>query len=111
LVFSEGKSLTVEDEKTYWGKISDGDEEDNDSAEGAARVSDVDTSSSPEERRLLVTGSVIYGYGLEPQPVGRFIMTETSESSEMYDEDDDDDEEDESEDDANGFSDWSNSFQ
>jgi hypothetical protein len=60
---------------------------------------DAPTAEPPEndgERRLYVKGSVIFGAGLEPEPVGRFIMTET-EAIDDEDYDDDEDEEDEEE--------------
>lgn len=58
-------------------------------------------------------GSVIFGYGLEPQPVGRFIMTETTESYLDDDEDEDDEADDDDGEDppSDEFSDWSNAFQ
>jgi hypothetical protein len=93
--------LTKEDEKTYWGEISyDG----NDSkAEGETTPNEDDSGC---QRRLIVKGSVIYGYGLEPQPVGRFIMTETTDSKDY-----DDDDEEEEDDGGLGGLDWSNAFQ
>lgn len=100
-VISEGKSLTKEDEKTYWGEISYEDE-------GAENIKDGQEKPQHKEhdpeRRLVINGSVIYAMGgIEPQPVGRFIMTETS-GDEL-------DEEDEEEDDEDDELDWSNAFQ
>lgn len=88
--------MTKEDEKTYWGEISYEDSEE----EGEAAPNGDNGSSLS---RLIVRGSVIYGYGLEPQPVGRFIMTERSDSH-------DDDGEEEDDDSSDGFE-WSNAFQ
>ena len=56
------------------------------------------------DQRLLVKGSVLFGSGLEPLPVGLFILTETN-STEVYglnnDEDDEDDEDAEDDEDNN----------
>ena len=40
----------------------------------------IDTAESKKEidRKLIVKGSVLFGYGLEPLPVGRFVLTETN---------------------------------
>lgn len=117
-VYSEGKSLTKEDEKTYWGKISyeeDGVDSNTDENE-KSQYKDHDP-----ERRIVINGSVIYAWGgIEPQPVGRFIMTETSdEEVEEDDEEEEDEEEDidlssifKEEDDADDDTiDWSTAFQ
>eukprot|EP00980_Cylindrotheca_fusiformis_P023539 scaffold10571_cov154-Cylindrotheca_fusiformis.AAC.17 len=97
-VLSTGRSLTKEDEKAYWGEISydiDGSEEGRDSANS--------DSNDASHSRLVVRGSVLYGYGLEPHPVGRFIMTETTHSSDIFPEDE--------EDESQGDLDCSNAFQ
>ena len=110
---SEGKSLTKEDEKTYWGTISYKGEDEVDGEErsskedGAPVLDSKDAENLKKDQRLAVKGSVIYGYGLEPQPVGRFVMIE---SSSMNIEDDDDDDE-SGDGDLDDFSDWSNAFQ
>lgn len=104
-VFSEGKSLTKDDEKAYWGKIEyDGDQ----STDGDKKSEDIDSNNNPmtsepkmddsgakeeTDRRLIVKGSVLFGYGLEPLPVGLFVLTETN-SVEGYDSDDEDEDED-----------------
>ena len=109
-VFSEGKSLSKDDEKAYWGKIEYDDDDDQD-AEGDEKsdaidekpiisdqkVEDTDTKEDVD-RRLLVKGSVLLGSGLEPLPVGLFVLTETN-SAEAYDSDDDDDDDEEEDDD------------
>jgi hypothetical protein len=115
--------LTKEDEKTYWGKISYEDEHETESQDGtnpinaggqkAVDAGDEDESDN-SNRRLYVHGSVIFGYALEPQPVGRFIMTETSGTDMDLDDDEEDDEDDvdEGEDEpTDDFLDWSNAFQ
>jgi hypothetical protein len=116
--YSEGKSLTTEDEKTYWGKICYADEDGADGGENVPKgglAPPLDSNEDDQgngERRLLVKGSVIYGYGLEPLPVGNFIMAETSELElDDDDGDDDDDDDDEAEEELGDFSDWSNAFQ
>lgn len=104
-VFSEGKSITKDDEKAYWGKIEyDG----NNSIENERKSEDkepkMDDSGSKEEsdRRLIVRGSVIFGYGLEPLPVGLFVLTETNSLEAHNSDDEDDEDEDEDSDDFNG---------
>ena len=115
---SEGKSLTSEDEKTYWGTISFEDEhyepKSNDGTNSTTpgdryAVGSSNANSDDAHRRLYVQGSVIFGYGLEPQPVGRFIMRETSETD--IDDDDEDDEDAEDESTPDDLVDWSNAFQ
>ena len=73
-------------------------------------------TDSVKERRLIVKGSVIFGYGLEPQPVGLFVLTEKSEEDSDYEEDVDDDDDDaiisdSSNEENDDFTDWSNAFQ
>ena len=122
---SEGKTLTKEDEKTYWGKISYCDEVEDTNRWKKVPNNDIETSISSDEsgvstgRRLCVKGSVIFGSGLEPIPVGGFIMSETTDSP-----DDDDDDNEKEEEEASGirfemkkgpapdnFEDWSKAFQ
>ena len=58
-------------------------------------------------------GSVIYGYGLEPLPVARFIMREATELD-MEDDDEEDDDDDfkpPNLDNTDGGIDWTNAFQ
>ena len=115
-VCSEGRSLTKEDEKTYWGKISwEGEEttKEPSSKQDDATNSNNDSSTVEIEPRLFVKGSVLYGYGLEPQPVGRFVMTETESHTHDDDEDEGIDSDDDVDDasDTDPFSDWSNAFQ
>lgn len=103
--YSEGRALSHNDAKTYWGEISFADETDstNDTEEDSFAGEETSDEADPVERRLQVKGSVIYGWGLEPQPVARFLMTEAEEE-----EDDDDEEED---DDDSSELDWSQPFQ
>lgn len=116
--FSEGKSLTHDDAKTYWGWINYVDEDESNEISAPKQKSQSKPAEEGDEpRRLQVKGSVILGYGLEPQPVARFIMRE-----ELNDDDFDDDEEEE-DDDEDGIElkfsespsddgiDWSTSFQ
>merc|ERR1711907_788432 len=104
-VFSEGRLLSKDDEKTYWGKI-DYEKAAKDAHPTSKLKIELDGSS---DQRLLVKGSVLFGSGLEPLPVGLFILTETN-STEVYgfldDDDDDDNDNDNSDDDENeGLSD------
>lgn len=101
-VYSEGTYLSKDDEKTYWGRIEfvQGDNEEGASKENEGEVSSIDatvptmTTSDDAAPRLIVKGSVILGgNGLEPQPIGRFILTErtTVENDDEEEDDDDDD--------------------
>jgi len=113
-VFSEGKSLTMDDEKAYWGKIEYAGDQLTDGGENSEyresnnsrMISDpkMDDSDAKEgsDRRLVVAGSVLLGFGLEPMPVGQFVLSETN-SIEAYDEDDEDDDDDDEKND--GFND------
>jgi len=99
-VFSEGKSLTKDDEKAYWGKIEYVDEEsskDNEESTGAEtneyydvlNQKSADSKPLKPDRQLIVKGSVLFGYGLEPMPIGKFILAETnSEQIDFFDEED-----------------------
>jgi hypothetical protein len=105
-VYSEGTYLSQDDEKTYWGKIEYVAEEyevdqggDDEKQGGGAPVVSFDSQrldeNNNESKRLLVKGSVIIGgNGLEPQPIGRFIMTErvtaVTEENSATEEDDED---------------------
>jgi hypothetical protein len=126
-VYSEGRMLTQEDAKTYWGTIhieqqSDGGEQENKVSPEATTIGDEATSSAMTEasndkpERLEVKGSVIMGWGLEPMPVALFIMREVTELDALDyddddDEDDDDEDDDEKEDDRQDGIDWSGAFQ
>ena len=85
-ICSEGKSLTQDDEKSYWGKIKEvpksGDDTDK---EGDADKGD--------RKKVSIKGAVMVGWGLEPCSVGRFKMTEIEDI--LEDEDDDEEEEEE----------------
>ena len=71
-VYSEGRMLTNDDAKSYWGDIL-----------------------SEKNETMIVEGSVLIGLGLEPTPVARFLMKETTDLLEGLEEDDEDDEEEE----------------
>lgn len=97
-VFSEGRMLSQDDAKSYWGTIrlqSDEDEE-TEGEEGETikpKVSKEESSENVSPKKLEVRGSVLFGAGLEPTPVGRFIMRETDENFDsLFDEEDDDEE-------------------
>jgi len=103
-VFSEGKSLSKDDEKTYWGKIEYVDEESskgNEESTGAETneyydvldQKSADSKPLKPDRQLIVKGSVLFGYGLEPLPIGKFILAETnSEQMDVFDDEDEDEE-------------------
>jgi hypothetical protein len=99
-VYSEGTYLTKDDEKSYWGRIKYlQDEKIADEllySTGTAQTPPSTNKAVENPKLLLVKGSVIFGYGLEPQPVGHFILTETESVSTTTEEsdygiDDDDD--------------------
>ena len=112
-VYSEGKCLTHEDAKTYWGTIgpetdvndakSGSEHESNESTGATFNVDDnvdIESDSEAKSERLEVKGSVLFGWGLEPMPVARFIMRETNATeSILEDEEDDEEEEDDDEED------------
>lgn len=115
-VYSEGPMLSHEDAKAYWGVIrrqidNKSDVNNNTNIEDA-----IDTRSCCSHERkknslslsevqaplMEVEGSVLDGWGLEPMPVAKFIMRETTTVSadcniddEDMEEDDDPDDEDE----------------
>jgi len=110
-VYSEGRALSHEDAKAYWGTIKtpdserkeDGDEttSTDDESEGRADaapspVSDASESGNDDSKtqRLEVSGSVLDGWGLEPIPVARFILKEVTNEVEEEEDDEDDEEED-----------------
>lgn len=102
-VFSEGKSLTKDDERAYWGKIEYEDEKSTKDIEYSNISNPKVDASEPDQkpdRKLIIKGSVLFGYGLEPMPVGKFVLAETT--SEKIDSLDDEEEEENDEDD-NGF--------
>lgn len=102
-VFSEGRSLTKDDEKAYWGKIeyedqvegndSEDEESDQNSIKSEAQFDKPDAKVDAD-RRLRVKGSVLFGYGLEPLPIGLFVLSETDSVDLEDDEDEDEDDED-----------------
>mmetsp|Transcript_13096 Transcript_13096/g.22451 ORF Transcript_13096/g.22451 Transcript_13096/m.22451 type:complete len:576 (+) Transcript_13096:257-1984(+) len=87
--FSEGTSLTQNDEKGYWGKITQVEDAGKDSIEG-----------DPAEwgsKKIEIKGAVMVGWGLEPCSVGRFKMIEMEDDMLEDDEDDADDEDEDEE--------------
>jgi hypothetical protein len=89
--FSEGRMLSHDDAKSYWGRISYVDEiSEKDSEDHSSSVVSTSvgaTSDNNLPRRLQVKGTVIVGWGLEPQPVGKFIMREELEIDDSFDDD------------------------
>jgi hypothetical protein len=99
-VYSEGPMLSHEDAKAYWGTIAVVPEN-LPSRNGASALSnegnvtsESNSDSNAPPKRLEVVGSVLDGWGLEPSPVARFILRETTtldgDTDAMDDEDDDD---------------------
>ena len=113
-VYSEGRMLSHEDAKAYWGSIkAENDDDDNSEEEEHAKDSNDQTGFEAKAQtdpdsctnrdkpvRLEVKGSVMDGWGLEPLPVARFIMRESSNELDMLEEDDDDDDEEEDDEEA-----------
>jgi hypothetical protein len=85
--YSEGTSLTQNDEKGYWGIITEVVNGGKDSIER--------DPSDCDDKKIEVKGSVMVGWGLEPCSVGRFKMIEIEDI--LEDEDVEDEEEDEDE--------------
>jgi hypothetical protein len=127
-VYSEGRMLTQEDAKTYWGTIrfeeqNDNEQQKNESPEttigdeSMSASTNVVEASNDKPERFEVKGSVIMGWGLEPLPVALFIMRQVTEVDALdYDDDEDDDDDDEENDDEKEDNrldgvDWSGAFQ
>ena len=79
---SEGTSLTQNDEKAYWGKITEIGDSDKDSIEGGP--------TEWSNKKLEIDGAVMVGWGLEPTTLGRFKMIEIDE---ILEEDEEEEEE------------------
>jgi hypothetical protein len=116
--FSEGKALTHDDAKTYWGWTNYVDEdESNEITVPKEKSKSQPAKEGDAPRRLQVKGSVIVGWGLEPQPVANFIMREEVDEEDDFDDDAEDDDDPgfkfSMPDDAppDGGIDWSASFQ
>lgn len=80
--------LTRDDEKAYWGQISEvgkgSDDEESNKQDGPS-------SEEGEARSVEVNGSVLDGWGLEPTTVAWFTMIEKTDFMEDDEEDIDDD--------------------
>ena len=83
---SEGTSLTQNDEKGYWGKITEVVDGGKDNIEG--------DPTNWGNKKIEIKGAVMIGWGLEPTTVGRFKMIEIED---VLEDDDVDEEEDEDE--------------
>ena len=124
---SEGKGLSHNDAKTYWGEISyrekdseaKEEERPNEDADvSIAQGRDENESSWSDLNRLQVIDSAFIGWGLEPQPVGQFVMKECSDEDKTDAEEEDDDKTEENlerlfgkKDGDDNEIDWSASFQ
>lgn len=82
---SEGMSLTQDDEKAYWGKITQVNTANKEST-------DVD-SAHQVHKKVEIDGAVMVGWGLEPCSVGRFKMIEIEEEISVEEEPDETEEE------------------
>eukprot|EP00594_Rhizosolenia_setigera_P021193 CAMPEP_0178979836 /NCGR_PEP_ID=MMETSP0789-20121207/26115_1 /TAXON_ID=3005 /ORGANISM="Rhizosolenia setigera, Strain CCMP 1694" /LENGTH=138 /DNA_ID=CAMNT_0020670089 /DNA_START=711 /DNA_END=1124 /DNA_ORIENTATION=+ len=99
--FSEGRLLDKNDERSYWGTITkaylckkDNDDDDDEDTEDQDKEQeltskdinidiDMDGEIACEvvQTYLEIRGSVIFGWGLEPEPIGRFTMVESTTMS------------------------------
>eukprot|EP00978_Attheya_sp_CCMP212_P016974 scaffold44896_cov53-Attheya_sp.AAC.2 len=102
-VYSEGSGLTNNDAKTYWGWIKDVSAEeakakkethDDDMALSETLVTSEEDSPVVGVRKIEIHGSVLDGWGLEPEPEARFVMKERTDDDDEEDEEDDDDDDD-----------------
>ena len=113
-VFSEGRHLTHEDAKTYWGTIQPESNLGKISKMNGTAMSQTpmnatamempdednrndDSSDTREGSRFEVKGSVLVGWGLEPLPVARFLMREVVQKDDdtlLQEEEEEDGEED-----------------
>jgi len=111
-VYSEGRMLSHEDAKAYWGTIKTSDSDNDDKKEEkdsdsenlplddltrADAVDVGDDKGQQDPQRLEVHGSVLDGWGLEPLPVARFILKEVLNEIDVEEEDDEDEEEEDDE--------------
>jgi hypothetical protein len=128
-VYSEGRMLSQDDAKAYWGKITrvnstsssittttattqnatttlaaPGLDTSHDDSGDKAQQREKEENDSSKTTKLEVQGSVMLGWGLEPLPVARFIMKELEQIDDDDDVDDDnEDDDDEEEDDLSSF--------
>lgn len=99
-VYSEGSLLTQDDQRSYWGMIREIDDEKVDKESNIIELGEV----AEKKKKLEISGSVLFGWGLEPEPIGKFTMMEQTEDKEDAGDDDyedvvDDNYEDDDEDD------------
>ena len=98
--YSEGRGLSHEDAKVYWGSISVA----NGTKTFNGKNDDNPIQDQPQQL-LEAKGSVMYGWGLEPQPIARFILREATEAElkedeELLEDEEEDEEQDENDDDT-----------
>ena len=74
--------MTQDDEKGYWGKITEVDHDRKDIIEG--------DPSDWGSKKIEIKGAVLVGWGLEPEPVGRFKMIEIDDDLDEEEEDEED---------------------
>ena len=67
--------MTHDDEKGYWGKITEVED---------GRKDSIEVGGS---KKIEIKGAVILGVGLEPEPVGRFKMIEIEDEYDEMSED------------------------
>jgi hypothetical protein len=94
-VFSEGRMLSHDDAKSYWGTIRYQSDNERHVVDGGKTSATAPPPDDDKPKPLEVQGSVLFGSGLEPTPVGRFIMRETDESWDSLLDEEEEDEEDE----------------
>ena len=87
--FSEGSTLSHQDDVAYWGKIYNVD---SDSEEGSDDKDD--DLNTPKSSKIEINGSVVFGVDLEPCSVARFTMIEKTDVEDDVEDDEDDDDDD-----------------
>jgi len=84
--FSEGTSLTQNDEKSYWGLIEEV------AISGGAEGNIAEDETDAQNKKIQIEGAVMLGWGLEPCSIGRYKMIEMEDD--MLEEEEDEEEED-----------------
>mmetsp|Transcript_13918 Transcript_13918/g.21151 ORF Transcript_13918/g.21151 Transcript_13918/m.21151 type:complete len:582 (+) Transcript_13918:314-2059(+) len=90
--YSEGSTLSQQDDVAYWGKIYEVDV-----AQSEDKIDD--DPLNWKGTKIEINGSVMLGVGLEPCSIARFTMIEKTEDDYYDDDEEDDDDEDDIDDD------------
>merc|ERR1712071_173034 len=71
--YSEGTFLTQDDERSYWGTIEEVTHKKRKSNSNENANDDVNDEDVIITKTLEIKGSVMFGWGLEPTPIAKFI--------------------------------------